>query len=378
MKTFHYFLTLLILSLCTSCSTEEDKSAKVVVMLDLQGSQSSIGQEAMNGFLLGWQQGNEEINSRIYISVIDTRTDMGVTEKAAHNTAPLVAVGAGFTDNNSILAAGSAFEDAQVPFLSLGATDPSLPERFDNYIFLIPFGDNTQAAAAAEYSVESFGKTAAVIWDSSSEYTRNLPQYFKVRFEELGGTILYDTSFPGGCSTNQIANNLSQLDPKPDFIYLAALPECVESIVQSMREYKIEIPIIGGDGLDTPNLTQDETITNVWYTTHSWDQSDRSKIFLKQYQDTYYTPPVSSFAALGYDTAKLISQVLDQAQSDDPEDIIETLQATQGFEGVTGTISYSKDSHVPKKSVWIIKIEDGKKTLADHFIPKKIPDPLTN
>lgn len=344
-------------------------------MLDLHGSQGSIGQEAMNGFLLGWQQGNEEINSKIYVSTIDTKTDIGITERAANLTAPQVSIGTGFTDNNSILTAGEAFKEAHVPFLSLGATDPSLPKYFDNYIFLVPFGDNTQAAAAAEYTVENFGKNAAVIWDSTSEYTRSLPKYFNIRFEEMGGKILYDTSYPGGCITNQIANNLSQLNPKPDFIYLAALPECVESIVQSIRDHNIEIPIIGGDGLDTPNLTQNETISNVWYTTHSWDQSDRSKAFLKEYQETYYSSPISSFAALGYDTAKLITQVIDQAQSNNPKEIMEVLQSTQGFEGVTGTISYSKESHVPKKSVWIIKIENGKKTLADHLIPNKIPTP---
>lgn len=378
MKTTHYLLVFLLSLVLTSCSTEEDESAKIVVMLDLHGSQSSIGQEAMNGFLLGWQQGNEEMNSKMFVSVVDTRTDMGVTEKVANLTAPQVVIGTGFTDNNSVLAAGSAFEDAKVPFLSLGATDPSLPERFDNYIFLVPFGDNTQAAAAAEFAIENFGKNAAVIWDSSSEYSRNLPQYFVSRFKELKGNVLYDTSFPGGCATNQIANNLSQLNPKPDFIYLAALPECVESIIQSIRDYKIDLPIIGGDGLDTPNLTQNDNVTNVWYTTHSWDGSERSQLFIKEYKETYYSAPVSSFAALGYDTAKLITQVLKHSQSFDPEDIIDVIQATQGFEGVTGTISYSKDSRVPKKSVWIIKIENGNKSLADHLAPQEIPPALTN
>lgn len=367
-----YILLSMVASILTSCGSNEDEPEKIVVMLDLKGSQSPIGKEAMNGFLLGWQQMDAEFSSKFYVSIIDTRTDMGVTENAAKETAPVVAVGAGFTDNNSILVAGEYFEEQKVPFISLGATDPTLPARFGNYIFLVPFGDNTQAAAAAEFAVKKFGKSAAVIWDSTSEYTRSLPKYFSTRFEQLGGKILYDTSYPGGCKINQIADNLSMLDPKPDFIYLAALPECIDSIISSLRDHGPELPVIGGDGLDVPAMTQDESISNIWFTAHEWEESERSKKFHNEYKLAFNSLPSSSFAALGYDTARMLGEVLQRSHA---ENVIDVLEDTVNFEGVTGTISFSKDTHVPKKTVWIIQIDQGKKSLAASFIPKKIPPP---
>lgn len=366
---------LLMLALLSACSSNDNEPEKVVVMLDLHGSQSPIGKEAMNGFLLGWRELDAELTSRIYISIIDTRTDMGVTENAAQATAQQVVIGAGFTDNNSILVAGEYFEENGVPFLSIGATDPSLPERFGNTIFLVPFGDNTQAAAAAEFAVKKFGNTAAVIWDSTSEYTRNLPNYFSTRFKQLDGEILYDTSYPGGCKINQIADSLSNLDPKPDFIFLSALPECAGSIIASLREQGVDLPVIGGDGLDTPEMTKDDAISNVWFTTHDWEGSKNSQIFLTEYHHTFNSLPNSSFAALGYDTAKLLGQVLERARSGN---MIEELEKTTGFEGVTGTITYSKETHIPRKSVWIISIDQGKKSLAAEIVPEQIPPPLLN
>ena len=375
MRTKIIIILSLLATVLTSCGNDEDDPENVVIMLDLHGSQSTLGKEAMNGFLLGWQQQDTEISSKIYLSLIDTRTDMGITEDSAITTAPHVAIGAGFTNNTSIYVAGEYFKENKTPFLSIGATDPSLPNRFGNYIFLVPFGDNTQAAAAAEFAIKKFGKKAAVIWDSTSEYTRSLPKYFSTRFKQLDGEILYDSSFPGGCSINQIADSLSHLDPKPDFVFLAALPECVESIILSLRELGNDLPVIGGDSLDTPAMTKDDSISNVWFTAHSWEGSERAKEFQKEYQQAFHSLPGSSFAALGYDTAMILGEALHHSNSDN---VISFLEQMDSFEGVTGTISYTKETHVPKKTVWIIQIEEGKKSLAAEFIPEAIPPVFSN
>lgn len=42
-----------------------------------------------------------------------------------------------------------------------------------------------------------------------------------------------------------------------------------------------------------------------------------------------------------------------------PANIRDQLENTKGFEGVTGTISYSKESHVPDKTVVVTQAEDG-------------------
>jgi len=353
-------------------------SERVAALLDLQGAQASLGRPAMNGFVLGLQQGSTE-SPVPFAALLDTQSDPGATAKAAADVAAKVSIGAGFTDNDSVLIAGPIFRQRQVPFLSIGATDPSLPAVIGDNVFLTPFGDNTQAAAAAEFGYGAFGSRVAIVWDASSEYTRTLPRYFRTRFEQLGGTVELDASYAGSCDIGVLAQQV--LAQRPDFIYLAGLPDCIGNVVASLRREGVAQPIVGGDGFDTPNLLDGAPgpTDQVWYTTHAWLSEDTgtpaAKAFIAAYRDAYGVAPTDAFAALGYDAARLMLDALQRARGG-KHGVFDALESTRDFEGVTGTISYSADSHVPLKTVWVIAVQNGEKSLARAFVPDSVPPPL--
>ena len=354
--------------------------AALAVLLDLQGAQASLGRPAMNGFVLGLQQASEN-EPLPFAALIDTRSDPEATKSAARDVVSTsVSLAAGFTDNNSVLIAGPFFQRVRVPFLSIGATDPALPQVVGNGIFLTPFGDNTQAAAAAEFGRREFGSSVAILWDSTSQYTRTLPRYFRTRFEELGGNVALDVSYDGGCDITTLAQQVERLSPRPYFVYLAGLPDCIGDVVASLRAAGVTEPIVGGDGLDTPRLLEGNPgpTSNVWFTTHAWlseqTGTPEAKEFIAAYRDAYGAAPLNAFAALGYDAARLLLDVLRRAQSQ--RGIFYALEHTEGFKGVTGTISFSPQSHVPLKTVWVIAVQNGEKSLASAFVPALVPPPI--
>lgn len=359
---------------------ERTRKAQIAALLDLHGAQASLGRPAMNGFVLGLQQGGEQ-GLIPFSALIDTKSDPQITESAARNLVSNLLVAAGFTDNDSVLTAGPFFQRAGVPLLSIGATDPALPETIGNRIFLTPFGDNTQAAAAAEFGRREFGGSVAILWDSTSQYSRTLPRYFRMRFEEIGGKVVLDASYEGGCDITPLGQQLGGLLQKPDFVYLAGLPDCVGDVVASLRAAGVTEPIVGGDGLDTPKLTERApgSTNNVWFTTHAWlseqTGTPEAKEFIAAYRDAYGVAPADAFAALGYDAARLILDVLRRAKQNQ-RGILHALEHTEGFKGVTGTISYSSSSHVPLKTVWVISVQNGEKSLADAFVPDVVPRPF--
>ncbi|MEJ2087279.1 MAG: ABC transporter substrate-binding protein [Gammaproteobacteria bacterium] len=354
-------------------------TAPVAALLDLRGAQASLGRPAMNGFVLGLQQGDQQ-GDFLFSALIDTQSDPQVTAAAARAAAAKAALAAGFTDNDSVLIAGPFFQRARVPFLSIGATDPALPRDVGDRIFLTPFGDNTQAAAGAEFGHGEFGASVAILWDSTSEYTRNLPRYFRTRFEELGGEVMVDASYDGGCDITSLGEQVAAL--AADFVYLAGLPDCIGAVVGSLRSAGVTMPIIGGDGLDTPELLEQNPgpSTDIWFTTHAWlaeqGGTPAARAFVAAYRDAYGTQPADAFAALGYDAARLILDALHRAQTDNQQAILDALENTRDFEGVTGTISFSPESHVPLKTVWVIAVHNGEKSLARSFIPSAVPPPL--
>jgi len=354
------------------------KAARIAALLDLQGAQASLGRPAMNGFVLGLQQGSAD-QPAVFAALLDTASDPQATESAARQAAAQASFAAGFTDNDSVLIAGPVFQRQRVPFLSIGATDPALPDEIGRQVFLTPFGDNTQAAAGAEFGRAEFGSSVAILWDSTSQYTRTLPRYFRTRFEELGGNVTLDASYDGGCDIMDLG--LQVVAQRPNFVYLAALPDCVGELVASLRAAGIGEPVIGGDGLDTPNLLGGGPgpTGNVWFTTHAWLSEDTgtpaAKAFIADYRDAYGAAPTDAFAALGYDAARLMLDVLRRA-GHSASGILDALEDTRDFAGVTGTITFSRDSHVPLKTVWVIEVQDGGKSLARAFVPDSVPAPL--
>jgi len=361
---------------------EKDLGAKAAVLLDLTGAEASLGRPAMNGFVLALQEAPIQNEPNLFATFLDTKTDPATTLLAAKSVISRVVVAAGFTDNDSVLLTGRLFQEAKIPFLSIGATDPSLPYVIGNRIFLTPFGDNTQAAAAAEFAMKEFGSTVAILFDSTSQYTRTLPRYFHTRFEELGGHVRLNAAYAGDCDIASLGEQVRSLSPQPLFVYLAGLPECIGDIVASLRSVGVTQPIIGGDGLDTPKLLggPEGSTDRVWYTTHAWLSAETgtplAQKFIAAYEEAYGRPPEDAFAALGYDAANLLLQVVQEAKKVRRRDILGALEHTQDFQGVTGTISYTKNNHVPKKTVWIIRLTKGQPSLAAALIPDVVPPPL--
>jgi len=372
---------LVLLGVALAPTLRPPRAASMAVLLDLAGGQAALGRPAMNGFVLGLQQeGGEDLQP--YVALLDTRSDLERARALGEAAADEAVLAAGFTDNDSVLVAAPAFERARVPFLAIGATDPSLPAVVGEHVFLTAFGDNTQAAAGAEFAVARLGSTAAVLWDSTSQYTRTLPVYFRQRFEQLGGQVLLDASFGGGCDLTELGDRVLALDPSPDLVYLAGLPDCIGALVGSLRLAGVSRPILGGDGLDTPDLLDGPAgpTSGVWYTTHAWLSPQTgtavARRFVADYRAAYGAEPEDAFAALGYDAARLLLSALRTARSPRSRDLFQALEDTRDFPGVTGTITFGPGSRVPLKTVWILEVEDGQRSLADAFVPVSVPEPL--
>jgi branched-chain amino acid transport system substrate-binding protein len=254
-----------------------------------------------------------------------------------------------------------------------------LPDVVGERIFLTPFGDNTQAAAGAEFAYREFGARVGILWDATAQYTRTLPRYFRTRFEALGGSAELDTAYEGGCDITALGQQVVAL--APDIVYLAGLPDCVGDIVASLRAAGVTQPILGGDGLDTPRLFEGSAAptSGVWFTTHAWLSDETgtpaARAFVAAYREAYGVAPPNAFAALGFDAAGLMRDALQRARNS-RRSVLEALEHTAGFEGVTGTISFSAESHVPLKTVWIVAVQNGASSLAADFVPDAVPPPI--
>ena len=353
----------------------------------LTGDESALDLPAANGAKLAVKEINAAggvLGSQIDLIIHDSQYKMDVTAQTAkqfveQDKVPLFI---GYTDTDSVLASGPTFQAAKIPFTTVGATSPKIPTQVGDMMFLACFGDNVQAAVGAEYSYQKFGHNAYFLWDKGVEYTTLLGKYFKARFTELGGTIALEGSYDDKATDfSAEITKIKALDPKPDFYYVAAMPYNIGPLVKQFRDAGITGPIVGGDGYDTPDLVTvaGPTTSNVFFTTHALmdatNGTDGIKKFIAAYKAEYGNDPENAFAALGYDTVYLMVDAIKRAGSTESAAVKAAIEATSGFKGITGLITFAPGSHVPQKGVTVIDIENGKFTLGGEVVPEKVPAP---
>jgi branched-chain amino acid transport system substrate-binding protein len=377
----------IVLGACSATPGGGGNTIKIGGGFALTGDESALDLPAANGAKLAVKEINAAggvLGKQIEFIVHDSQYKMDVTAQTAkqfveQDKVPLFI---GYTDTDSVLASGPTMQTAKVPFITVGATSPKIPSQVGDMMFLACFGDNVQAAAGAEFSFKKFGKNAYFLWDKGVEYTTLLGQYFKSRFTELGGTIVLEESYDDKATdfSAQIAK-IKALPTKPDFYYVAAMPYNVGPLVKQFRDAGIDGPIVGGDGYDTPDLIKvaGDAANNVFFSTHALMDAtggtDPIKKFITAYNKEYQHDPENAFAALGYDTVYLLADAIKRANGTDSAAVKKALEETKDFKGITGSVTFSADAHVPQKGVTIIDVEGGKFTLGAEVVPEKVPAP---
>lgn len=352
---------------------------------NLTGDYASIDNPARDGSLLAAKELSAAggiLGRPVTLQVYDGKSDLteisNVTRLLIEEDQVPVLVG--LTDTSYFQAAGQLAQEAGLPMIDIGGTAPIITAIGD-FIFMLPFGDNVQAAVAAEYAGEQGYRTCAILKDDQSDYTLFLAQYFQDRFtmEDIGGEVVAESSY--AAQDTDFSGQLTEfanLDPQPDFLFISAGPNEIGTIVRQVRDNGIELPIIGGDGYDTPLLLElaGEAAEGTVFTTHEgiYGESELGSIFNSAYEAEYGTPPPAVFSALGYDGIKLMADAINRAGSLDGAAVRDALAATTGFQGVTGTISYDPGVRIPNKSVALIQVEGGVFTLLEIGLPAVVPE----
>ncbi len=376
--------TLTTMLAASPVAAQDAEVIKIGQPYNLTGGYASVDQPASNGSALA----AEEINAAggvlgmpIELIVYDGKSDVptisAVAKKLVEEDGVIAMVG--LTDTSYMKAAGPVAQENQVPFLDVAGTAPVITSIGD-YIFMLPFGDNVQAAVAAEFAKEKGWKTCAMLVDEAMDYTKYLAKYFDERFtsEDIGGTVVSRLAYNmGDTDFSAQLTEFKNLDPQPDFYFISANPGEIGTIVKQARDMGLTAPIMGGDGYDTPLLAElAGPVNDVYFTTHQgiYDQSEKADAFIAAYEAKYGTPPENVFAALGYDGIYLMAAAMEAAGSAEGPAIRDALAATAGWEGVTGTISYEEGSRIPSKSVALIQVKDGKNELLEIVVPEVVPE----
>ena len=351
---------------------------------NLSGPQAAFDRPSYRGAELAVLQANAKggvLGKPVDLLLADPGSDL---QAAAEQTRRLVeenpALSAvfGLSDSGMVLAAAPAAAGQGLAFVTSGATSPRLPGQVPEALFLACFGDNVQAAAAADYAFITLGaRTASILYDSSKIYTTLLQGYFRTRFERLGGTIVSVESYPATGAPDGVPQGLAAAD----VVFLSAeQPEEAAAWIGRLRAAGFAVPILGGDGYaSSEEWAKHPGVKDVYFTTHAYLGPDNPDPAVRKFVEDYRTAndgrSPDSFAALGYDTAGLLLAAIRKAGGADPAQVLTSLSRLTDYRGVTGTISYGEGRRIPQKSVTILEIRDGALRFVEEVRPENVPAP---
>ena len=353
---------------------------RIGAMFSETGGLRSIGSPGLAGMRLAAAEINRRggrLGRRLRIAAADSRSKPAAVVRAVRRLIEderVVAIG-GLNDSTLALAAGPVAQRAGIPFVTAGATLPTLPRTVGDTFFMAAFGDDAQAYATADIAREDLrARSAFVLFDRGADFTRALARFFRKRFVARGGTVAGRLSYASGeRDFSSVMARIRALRPPPDVLFFSALPSEAGPLVRQARAAGLTQPILSGDGFDTPLLSRvaGARADNVYYSTHVALDGDARRIrrFVSAYRRRYGRKPENAFAALGYDTMRLIANAIRRAGSSKPAAIRRALAATRGFKMVTGTISYSRGQRTPKKPVTIIRVREGRPAFYRAVVP---------
>ncbi|MDI6740801.1 MAG: ABC transporter substrate-binding protein [Candidatus Edwardsbacteria bacterium] len=258
------------------------------------------------------------------------------------------------------LAGAPICQAGRIPMISPTSTNPKVTEVGD-YIFRACFIDPFQGTVGAKFAYADLkARRAGAIFDVGNDYTKGLAEFFRATFTELGGQVVAFEGHPSG-ATDFKAQLTKIIALKPDLIYIPDYYNDVGLIARQARELGFKGPLLGGDGWDSPKLTEigGRDVENGFFTNHFSKDDARPLVqgFVKRYAARFGAAP-DALAALAYDAAVIMLDAISRAGTTDGMKIRDALSATR-LDVVSGTVTFDANRN-PIKSAVIIAIKDGK------------------
>ncbi|WP_277455340.1 ABC transporter substrate-binding protein [Janibacter sp. DB-40] len=342
-----------------------DAEVPVGAALSLTGAAASYGESQRNGLELAAKELNAKDGVTYDLTVEDDQTDpkqgISVFEGFVNDGASVII---GPTLSNTAFQAQPIAQEESVPVLAISNTADGITEQGD-YIFRDSLTESqvipqTVTTAIEEYDLED----VVVMYSNDDAFTESGYEVMSSALED-SDTEVTDTLTFSTTDTDFRALLTEAKTSNPDAIFVSGLIEAAIPLVTQARELGIDVPIIGGNGFNNPQLMADAgeaaegvVVGAAW---NSASDNPQNADFLEAYEKEYDSQP-DQFAAQAYTGMMLIDSAVRSGCSAERDAIKEGLGSISEVESVLGTISINEDRDAEHEAV-VQVVKDGEFTV---------------
>jgi len=379
-KTWMFSLCLLFtVSVLISCSgnRQGEEASEIVIgeFGSLTGTTATFGISTKNGIDMAVDEVNLSgglLGKKVRVVVED---DQGRPEEAQTVVTKLITKDRvvailGEVASSRTLAAAPVAQQSGIPMISPSSTNPKVTEVGD-YIFRVCFIDPFQGLVMAKFATNTLKvQNIAVLRDIKNDYSVGLANVFVENIVQMGGKIVADESYSEG-DTDFSAQLTSLRATNPQAIFIPGYYTEVGLIARQARNLGLTVPLLGGDGWDSPKLWEigGEALNGSYYSNHS-SMDDPNPIiqkFVIEYKARFNEVP-DALAALGFDSAMVLFDAIRRANSVEPAKLRDAIAQTKDFQGVTGSITLDQKRNAIKPAV-ILRVQNSKLEYVESVSP---------
>jgi branched-chain amino acid transport system substrate-binding protein len=239
----------------------------------------------------------------------------------------------------------------------------------------------------AKFAFEKLNKKkVAILTDNALPYSQGLSESFRAEFKKLAGedSIVADEKYESGSKQGTdyqgVLTNIAKANPEA--LFLSGYFTEVGPIAKQARAAGIKAVFLGGDGWDSDTILTGggDAILGGFFANHynNLDPSPEVQGFLSKWKAAHGgSEPSTTMGALGYDAMALTIDALKRTNGKfNSKSLMEALEATENFKGVSGSITLKGMNGNPPKKLIVVEVTKKNGTNWQKYATSYTPDQI--
>lgn len=347
----------------TGDSCKIAKPIPIGAVFSLTGAAASYGESQKKGLELAAAELKTKGGVTYDVKTEDDATDpqqgIAVFERFVSKDKKSLIIGP--TLSNTAKQTDPVAQEGKTPVLAVSNTAAGITDIGD-YIFRDSLTEGAVIPQTITAAKDKFGLSKVVVLYSNDDaFTESGYQAFKQALDKSGVTITKTITFSKS-DTDLRAQLTVAKGAAPDALVVSALVEAAVPLVTQAREVGLDVPIIGGNGFNSPKLmagagkSADGVVVGAAW--NSASSGAENAAFLKAYRAKYSADP-DQFAAQAYTGLMLVDVAVRAGCSGEREDLKKHLGELKGVPTALGlfTMTATRDAEHPAV---VQVVENGK------------------
>lgn len=359
-----------------TASNEEKKGTsviKIATQSPLSGGSATLGEAIKLGAQLALDQQKEKFKKlgfELQLVPYDDQADpkKGVANAQLIGSDKAVLGVVGHLNSGVAIPSSEVYEKYDLTMVSPANTAVEVTERGLKSVNRIVGRDDSQGPAGAEYAVNTLGAKKIFIVQDKTAYGSGLAEAFKKGAEAAGAEVLgFEGITIGEKDFNGVLNQI--LSKKPDLVYFGGMYAEGGLLIKQAREKGIDIPFMGGDGMDSSTLVEiaGDAVKNTYITSVAGDstKTEAGKKFIEDYKAAH-NKNAESFSVYGYDSMGAVLKGLENAikangnKMPTRKQVQEAVRGVKDFEGALTKVSFDDKGDNEFAKIFIYKFTEAK------------------